>query len=70
VQRLRHGVLREEVFMAWIEALDEVDARLAAEIANEPQWVVFEDPTGEDIWATEELSELSVVATWWARVHV
>jgi hypothetical protein len=44
--------------------------RLAAEIANEPQWVVFDDPTEEDRWAREELDELTVVAAWWVCVHV
>jgi hypothetical protein len=56
--------------MAWMDERDGVDAhRLAAEIANEPQWVVFDDPNDEDRWAAEELQELSLVACWWVGVH-
>jgi hypothetical protein len=56
--------------MAWMDALDGTEAhRLAAEIANEPQWVVFDDPGGEDAWAAHELEELTVVAAWWAASH-
>ena len=40
--------------------------RLAAEIANEPQWIVFDDLEGEDDWTELELSELSLAAAWWA----
>jgi hypothetical protein len=44
-----------------------VDAhRLEAEIANEPQWVVFDDPHAEDPWAALELEELEQAAAWWA----
>jgi hypothetical protein len=39
--------------------------RLAAEIANEPQWVVFDDAEGEDDWAARELATTVVVAAWW-----
>jgi hypothetical protein len=39
--------------------------RLEAEIANEPLWVVFDDATDEDRWATEELEELSIAAMTW-----
>jgi len=43
--------------------------RLEAEIANEPQWVVFDDPAHEDGWARHELAELTRAAAWWAGVH-
>ncbi len=53
--------------MAW---LDERDAhRLEAEIANEPQWVVFDDPSSEDSWASFELEEISLAAAWWVGLH-
>ena len=39
--------------------------RLEAEIANEPQWVVFDDPRDEDGWAAEELEELTVAIAVW-----
>jgi hypothetical protein len=52
------------------EDRDGVDAhRLQAEIANEPQWVVFDDPTDEDRWAARELEELSIVAAWWTSLR-
>ena len=56
--------------MAWMDERNGVDEhRLAAEIANEPQWVVFDDPADEDRWAGAELSELTVVASWWVGVR-
>ncbi len=44
--------------------------RLAAEIANEPQWVVFDDSADEECWAGGELDELVLVVAWWAGAHV
>ena len=56
--------------MGWLDARDDIDAhRLEAEIANEPQWVVFDDPHDEDPWATLELEELALAAAWWAGLH-
>jgi hypothetical protein len=56
--------------MAWMDERDGVDAhRLEAEIANEPQWVVFDDPSAEDRWAAHELEELSLVAAWWVAIR-
>jgi len=53
--------------MAWIDERCGIDAhRLEAEIANEPQWVVFDDAADEDGWAREKLAELSLAAAWWA----
>jgi hypothetical protein len=53
--------------MAWMDERDGVDAhRLEAEIANEPQWVVFDDPADEDAWAAFEVEELGLAATRWA----
>ncbi|MGH7895947.1 MAG: hypothetical protein ACREQL_14840 [Candidatus Binatia bacterium] len=43
--------------------------RLEAEIANEPQWVVFDDAEGEDAWAARELAATAIVAAWWAGTH-
>jgi hypothetical protein len=43
--------------------------RLAAEIVNEPQWIVFDDLAGEDDWAELELEELTLAARWWAKTH-
>jgi hypothetical protein len=49
---------------------DGLDAhRLAAEIANEPQWVVFDDVEGEDDWAAHELATTTIVAVWWAGLR-
>lgn len=60
--------------VALLEALDGRDGqdarRLAAEIANEPQWVVFEDADGEDVWAASQVETTVVVAAWWAGTHV
>jgi hypothetical protein len=53
--------------MAWDDAVDA--HRLAAEIANEPQWVVFDDAAEEDEWAAHELETTEVVAIWWAATH-
>ena len=39
--------------------------RLAAEIENDAQWVVFDDPHGEDAWEELELAEITVAAAWW-----
>jgi hypothetical protein len=56
--------------MAWLDQRDGIDAhRLEAEIANEPQWVVFHDPSDEDQWAAEELGELTLAAAWWVGVR-
>ena len=56
--------------MAWVIAQDGFDThRLAAEIANEPQWVVFHDALEEDRWAAHELWEISFAARWWAAAH-
>ena len=56
--------------MARLEALDArggADAhRLAAEIANEPQWVVFDDAGEEDDWAAHEVAATVLAAAWWA----
>jgi hypothetical protein len=43
--------------------------RLAAEIENDAQWVVFDDAHGEDEWESLELSEITVAAAWWVCVH-
>ena len=45
------------------------DARLAAELANEDQWVVFGDPHEEEPWAGLELEEIELAAAWWVCVH-
>ena len=56
--------------MAWIDERGSIDLqRLEAEIANEPQWVVFDDAAEEDGWARYELAEISRAAAWWAGVH-
>ncbi len=56
--------------MAWLDERDGIDAhRLEAEIANEPQWVVFDDSIDEDSWAAYELDELSRAAIWWVSVR-
>ena len=53
--------------MAWLDARDGSDAhRLEAEIANEPQWVVFDDASEEDRWAAYELEDFVMLATWWS----
>lgn len=53
--------------MAWMDARNGNDAhRLEAEIANEPQWVVFDDASDEDRWAAYELEDFSHVADWLA----
>jgi hypothetical protein len=46
-----------------------VGDRLAAEIANEPQWVVFEGVVEEEAWAEEELAEISFVFAWAATIR-
>jgi hypothetical protein len=43
--------------------------RLQAEIANDDQWVVFDDPHGEDAWEELELTEITLAAAWWVCVH-
>jgi hypothetical protein len=59
-----------EVVMTWLDERDRIDAqRLEAEIANEPQWVVFDDPSLEDTWASVELAEISLAAAWWVGVR-
>jgi hypothetical protein len=53
--------------MAWLDARGGSDAhRLEAEIANEPQWVVFDDASDEDRWAAYELEDFAILATWWS----
>jgi len=53
--------------MAWMDERAGIDAhRLQAEIDNEPQWVVFDDPGDEDRWAAWELEEIALAALWWA----
>jgi hypothetical protein len=62
----------EEVTMAQLEAWDArsgADAhRLEAEIANEPQWVVFDGAAEEDEWAAHQAATVTVAA-WWAGAH-
>jgi hypothetical protein len=59
-----------EVVMSWLDVPGGIDEhRLAAEIANEPQWVVFDDAVDEDEWAAHELEEISLAAAWWAWAH-
>ena len=56
--------------MGWMDTRDGADAhRLEAEIANDPQWVVFDDIRDEDPWATLELEEFFRAAAWWAGLH-
>ena len=56
--------------MAWLVERDVVDAhRLEVEIANEPQWVVFDDSDDEDSWAAFELEEIALAAAWWANAR-
>jgi hypothetical protein len=56
--------------MAWMGERDGVDAhRLEVEIANEPQWVVFDDSDDEDRWAAYELEEIALAAAWWASAR-
>ena len=57
--------------MAWMGNRDGIDAhRLEVEIANEPQWVVFDDSADEDRWAAVELEEIALMAAWWTGVRV
>jgi hypothetical protein len=57
--------------MAWMDGRDGSDAhRLEAEIANEPQWVVFDDSSDEDRWAAAELEEIALAAAWWTGARV
>jgi hypothetical protein len=57
--------------MAWTGERDGVDAhRLEVEIANEPQWVVFDDSAAEDRWAAWELEEIALMAAWWTLGRV
>ena len=52
--------------MAGMDERDGIDVhRLAVEIANDPQWVVFDDCTAEDRWAADELEEIALAAAWW-----
>ena len=52
--------------MAGMDERDGVDAhRLEVEIANDPQWVVFDDCTAENRWAAIELEEIALAAAWW-----
>jgi len=59
--------------MAGLDERDGIDAHLTAhleaEIANEAQWVVFDDPREEDPWAELQLEEIELAATWWVCVH-
>ena len=57
--------------MAWLGERDGVDAhRLEVEIANEPQWVVFDDSDDEDRWAAHELEEIALAAAWWTSGRI
>jgi hypothetical protein len=57
--------------MSWIDVPGASDEhRLAAEIANEPQWVVFDDVDGEDAWAEHEVEEISLAAIRWIGIVV
>lgn len=57
--------------MSWLDVPGVSDEhRLAAEIANEPQWVVFDDAAGEDAWAEQELAEISLAAVRWVGLTV
>ena len=57
--------------MSWSNVAGASDGhRLAAEIANEPQWVVFDDASGEDVWAEQELEEFSLAAVRWVGISV
>ena len=49
--------------------MDQRTAHLEAEIANEAQWVVFDDPREEEPWATLELEEFELAAAWWVSVR-
>ena len=49
--------------------LDERHTHLEVEIANEAQWVVFDDPSEEEPWATLELEEFELAATWWVSIR-
>ncbi len=56
--------------MTWLDERERKDAhRLEAEIDNEAQWVVFDDPSSEDTWASVELAEISLAAAWWVGVR-
>ena len=54
--------------MAGLDERDDAH-RLEAEIANEAQWVVFDDPHEERPWAELELEEIELAAAWWVGVH-
>jgi hypothetical protein len=57
--------------MSWLDVPGVSDEhRLAAEIANEPQWVVFDDAVGEDAWAEQEVEEISLAAVRWVGLSV
>jgi len=43
--------------------------RLEAEIANDAQWVVFDDPHDGDAWESLELQDITLAAAWWVVVH-
>ncbi len=55
--------------MAGLDERSGIDAHLEAEIANEAQWVVFDDPRAEELWAGLELEEIELAAAWWVGVH-
>jgi hypothetical protein len=55
--------------MGGLDGRNDAQHRLEAEIANDDQWVVFDDPHGEDAWEELELTEITVAAAWWVCVH-
>ena len=51
--------------MGGLDGRNDAQHRLEAEIANDDQWVVFDDAHDEDAWEELELTEITVAAAWW-----
>ena len=51
--------------MGGLDGRNDAQHRLEAEIANDDQWVVFDDAHAEDAWEELELTEITVAAAWW-----
>jgi len=51
--------------MGGFDGRNDAQHRLEAEIANDDQWVVFDDAHDEDAWEELELAEITVAAAWW-----
>ena len=55
--------------MGGLDGRNDAKHRLEAEIANDDQWVVFDDAHDGDAWEQLELSEIVVAAAWWVCAH-